>query len=141
MTQSLTELHLLAQLDHPCIIQVYGLVIDRYDLGQLRVACFLMLLACRLPLTFAMERCPYGDLRAQLLATQARLPLDVELEVFKQLAAALAYLHGKRILHRDLAARNVLVKGLKPYMVKLADFGCKILAACLRNLTDMYRML
>jgi serine/threonine protein kinase len=29
MTQSLTELHLLAQLDHPHIVKVYGLVIDR----------------------------------------------------------------------------------------------------------------
>jgi serine/threonine protein kinase len=54
---------------------------------------------------------------------QARLPPEVELGIFKQLASALAYLHAKRILHRDLAARNVLVKSTKPYDVKLADFG------------------
>ena len=72
-----------------------------------------------------MELCPYGDLRAQLLAMQARLPPEVELDIFKQLASALVYLHAKRILHRDLAARNVLVKSTKPYDVKLADFGCE----------------
>eukprot|EP00045_Choanoeca_perplexa_P015889 m.206643 g.206643 ORF g.206643 m.206643 type:complete len:1226 (-) comp17107_c0_seq7:164-3841(-) len=105
MSQSLIELHLLAQLEHENIVQVYGLVIDR------------------LPLTFVMELCPHGDLRAHLLSIQTRLPPTTELSIFIQLTSALAYLHEKRILHRDLAARNVLLKSKQPCLIKLADFG------------------
>ena len=43
-----------------------------------------------------------------------------------QLAEAVSFLHGHRVIHRDLAARNVLVFQLEPICVKLADFGCKL---------------
>eukprot|EP00045_Choanoeca_perplexa_P015887 m.206623 g.206623 ORF g.206623 m.206623 type:complete len:1224 (-) comp17107_c0_seq3:47-3718(-) len=118
MSQSLIELHLLAQLEHENIVRVYGLVIDR------------------LPLTFVLELCPHGDLRAHLLSIQTRLPPTTELSIFIQLASALAYLHEKRILHRDLAARNVLLKSKHPCLIKLADFG---LGRTLDAHADYYR--
>ncbi|EWM12180.1 protein kinase [Kutzneria sp. 744] len=43
--------------------------------------------------------------------------------VVRQLAEALGELHGENIVHRDLKPANVLVRGLEPLDVALADFG------------------
>jgi serine/threonine-protein kinase len=56
------------------------------------------------------------------------------IRVFRKLAAALAYLHAKRMFHRDLKLVNVVVKkdGDEPVLI---DFGCAIHAHA-EELTD-----
>ncbi len=49
------------------------------------------------------------------------LPLEQRLDLFLQLADAVAYAHRKLLVHRDLKPGNVLVTGL--LQVKLLDFG------------------
>jgi len=45
-------------------------------------------------------------------------------EMAKQAAAGMTYLHSKSIIHRDLALRNMLVGSYEQgYTVKIADFG------------------
>ena len=51
------------------------------------------------------------------------LPLEQRLELFLQLADAVAYAHRNLLVHRDLKPSNVLVTGTAPPQVKLLDFG------------------
>ena len=60
----------------------------------------------------------------KVLGTYSNLPLPLTVQILKDVAKGLIYLHGKTppIVHRDLTARNVLVN--KASMIaKIADLG------------------
>lgn len=42
---------------------------------------------------------------------------------FKQLLAALAFCHSRKIVYRDIKPANVLITGTQPPFLKLCDFG------------------
>ena len=62
-----------------------------------------------------------GDLLRLLEDAAVDLDWGLRLRVARELASALAYLHGRELLHRDVKAANVFLDG--DYRVKLGDFG------------------
>jgi serine/threonine protein kinase len=73
----------------------------------------------RRPPYYIMAFAEQGSLARRL--EQGPLPLAEALDIFKQLAEALAYVHAKGVRHCDLKPGNVLLKARK--RVLLADFG------------------
>lgn len=134
LTRLLLEMRLLATMHHPHIVRLLA--------AQEAV----------LPLIMVMEYCELGNLRDYLRRDkQAGVILRTQLDMGRQVAEAVEYLHSKSCLHRDLAARNVLVtsKGsseinarampvtLSGVVLKLADLG---LARIMRQEADYYRV-
>ena len=78
-------------------------------------------------LYIAMELVEGKDLREiwnRCVRTRTRIPLDVALQVVRETARALAYVHGYgdlRLVHRDVAPPNILLSYYGE--VKLTDFG------------------
>ncbi len=62
-----------------------------------------------------------GKPLSELIVDNTPLPIDRGLKIFKQLAAALAAVHGHEILHRDIKPHNVVIDG--DFNAKLTDFG------------------
>jgi serine/threonine protein kinase len=72
-----------------------------------------------------------GDnLRRVLRSGPDLIPVDKALDWGRQLAAAIAYLHGQGIVHRDLKPENVLVT--HDGRLKIADFGTAMLEGARR---------
>ena len=96
------ELLLMAALEHPSLVEVYG--------------------HTALPLQLIMEFCQNGSLETFLKSiTRADLPWDIRHRMATQLAEGLAYLHDHHVVHRDIKSLNVLVDNRMN--VKWADFG------------------
>jgi hypothetical protein len=92
------EYHMLAQLSHPHIVRVH-------DYGVEEGGAF-----------YTMEVLEGGDLRDRGLVPWREL-----CEIVRDIAAALALVHSRRLLHRDLTLRNVrFTADGRP---KLIDFG------------------
>ncbi|EJD38382.1 kinase-like protein [Auricularia subglabra TFB-10046 SS5] len=73
-------------------------------------------------LLLVMEYAPGGSLVG--LLDSKRVDEDCARRLASNLAAALQYLHARRIVHHDVKPANVLVAARKPLLVKLADLGC-----------------
>ena len=84
-----TELQVLAKLSHPSIIQYVT-----YEI--LNNTHFLV-----------MEYAQEGNL-AEIITRRGCLPENEALEIFKQLAGALAFAHRQNIVHRDIKPLNVM---------------------------------
>jgi hypothetical protein len=67
-----------------------------------------------------MESCD-GSSLARILAPRRKLAPEPVRRILGQVAAALAYAHGRRIVHRDVKPSNVMVD--RRGVVKLMDFG------------------
>ena len=85
----------------PGIVQLLGVELDRQ------------------PPYYVMAYAEQGSLAHRL--EKGPLPLAEALDVFQQLAEALAYVHAKGVRHCDLKPGNVLLKARK--RVLIADFG------------------
>lgn len=88
-----------------------------------------------------MEYCEEGDLNMYIPKMRERSApssLPTRLDIMRQLASALDYLHSQKILHRDLKPANVLVKSSdRGPIIKLADFGiAKEFTSTSRSHTD-----
>uniref|UniRef100_A0A7E4VPA8 Protein kinase domain-containing protein n=1 Tax=Panagrellus redivivus TaxID=6233 RepID=A0A7E4VPA8_PANRE len=134
------EAALLAMLDHPNIVKLFGiargegqisLVMEMMNLGDLK--------------TFVRDRAPRCDNYSQF--PPALIPSEL-LNIAGQVAAGLAYLASQNIVHRDLAGRNCLVQGesdlkfcnaafRKSITVKISDFG---MSRRLFSDTEYYKM-
>ncbi|MGH7923860.1 MAG: serine/threonine-protein kinase [Candidatus Binatus sp.] len=68
----------------------------------------------------AMEYVEGPSLRA-IMVDDAGLPVDKALDLARQLAEALAYMHSQGVVHRDLKPENVLVTA--EGRTKIMDFG------------------
>ena len=96
----------MAQLDHPNIVKVYDAsVSDGYYY-------------------LAIEYLPGGTLQQQLTSLHTSnmiMPIDQALQIVRQIALALDYVHSKGLVHRDMKPSNVLLAQDGRYV--LADFG------------------
>jgi serine/threonine protein kinase len=95
------EARVLAQLDHPGIVQVY-------DAGKAGPYYYLV-----------MEYVNGANVR-EMIRTGAVKPNDA-LKAVTQICEALQYAHDRGVVHRDIKPENILVD--KSGSVKLADFG------------------
>ena len=106
------EARMLAQLNHPNIVQLY--MSGRTEDG----AAYL-----------AMEYVPGRNL-AEVIEAHGAVPEVQALALLQQLCDALIEAHGRGIIHRDLKPENVMLvarPGLGP-LVKVLDFGIAKLA-------------
>jgi serine/threonine-protein kinase len=96
------EQRTLAQLNHPSIARLYDA--DTLSDGT---PFFVMEYVEGVPLT---DYC-----------SQHRCPIEVRLQLFRQVCEAVQYAHGNAVIHRDLKPSNILVK--PDGTVRLLDFG------------------
>jgi serine/threonine protein kinase len=97
----LREISIAAKLHHPHILPLY-------DSGDARGLLFFVM--------------PYveGETLRGRLAREGRLPLDVALQILREVADALTYAHGQGIVHRDVKPENVLFEAGHAVV---SDFG------------------
>jgi serine/threonine-protein kinase len=111
------EAEVTSQLGHPHIVQVF-------DFGTAPTG----------EPYLVMEYLEGEDLD-QRIRRSRRLPLDITVNIVKQIASALASTHARGIVHRDLKPANILVLEIEGEVdfVKVVDFGIsKVRAASLR---------
>jgi serine/threonine protein kinase len=107
MNSFLQEAQLIARLSHPHIVRVLDFGLD----GEIP---FLV-----------MDYAPNGTLR-QHHPKGTPLPLALIISYVKQLADALHYAHGEKVIHRDIKPENMLFG--KRHEVLLSDFGVALAA-------------
>ncbi|XP_063178064.1 aurora kinase C-like [Chroicocephalus ridibundus] len=108
------EIEIQAHLRHPNILRLYNYFHDRRRV-------FLIL-----------EFAPRGELYKELQRCQ-RLDAPRTATLMEELADALLYCHGRKVIHRDIKPENLLL-GLKGEL-KIADFGWSVHAPSLRRRT------
>jgi NIMA (never in mitosis gene a)-related kinase 1/4/5 len=113
------EAILLSKLVHPAILTHYESFEDDVSVDEG---------AKRRTLCIVTEFCDRGDLARLIAARGDRLFLEEEvLDIFCQLALAVAYIHNRKVLHRDLKPGNVMIT--KDGQIRLGDFGISKLLA------------
>ncbi len=95
------EAKIMAQLNHPNIVQVF-------DTGQTGYTHYI-----------AMEYMPGGSLMD--LVEKREVTWEICRQIIEQAGDALVYLHDRHIIHRDIKPGNILISELGKF--KLGDFG------------------
>lgn len=112
-TDFLQEARHLAKFDHPNIVSLIGICLDR---GSTLIIMELML---------GGDLIRYMQENKPTLENQDKLTYEDLLSICLDIVSACCYLEAHEHIHRDLAARNCLVSSRKKEdrVVKLADFG------------------
>src|SRR6266566_3881889 len=105
------EARTLVRLIHPHIVRLL-------DFGLQGATPFLV-----------MDYAPNGALR-QRHQRGERLPLDTVVEYVQQIASALQYAHGQKVIHRDIKPENMLLG--RNQEILLTDFGIAVVAQSTR---------
>ena len=98
------ECEILRNLKHPCIVQFLGVVKDPNSHRPI-----LLMELMDESLTGFLER------------VVTSIPYHTQVNITYDIALALAYLHGNKIIHRDLSSNNILISGGS--QTKVTDFG------------------
>ncbi|XP_058559562.1 aurora kinase B isoform X1 [Neofelis nebulosa] len=108
------EIEIQAHLQHPNILRLYNYFYDRRRIYLI------------------LEYAPRGELYKEL---QKSRTFDEQrtATIMEELADALMYCHGKKVIHRDIKPENLLL-GLQGEL-KIADFGWSVHAPSLRRKT------
>ncbi|XP_027802664.1 aurora kinase B isoform X1 [Marmota flaviventris] len=108
------EIEIQAHLQHPNILRLYNYFYDRRRIYLI------------------LEYAPRGELYKEL---QKCRTFDEQrtATIMEELADALIYCHGKKVIHRDIKPENLLL-GLQGEL-KIADFGWSVHAPSLRRKT------
>ncbi|XP_036079297.1 aurora kinase B isoform X1 [Rousettus aegyptiacus] len=108
------EIEIQAHLQHPNILRLYNYFYDRRRIYLI------------------LEYAPRGELYKEL---QKSRTFDEQrtATIMEELADALIYCHGKKVIHRDIKPENLLL-GLQGEL-KIADFGWSVHAPSLRRKT------
>jgi serine/threonine protein kinase len=101
------ELNSLTFLTHVNIVRMFYIVYETLDDRN----------QCRPPVGYAME------LMAMSAADRRDYTLDQLLNVFEQVASALAFCHERGVIHFDVKPENILLDE-SGSVAKLCDFGC-----------------
>lgn len=73
-----------------------------------------------------------GDLN-KFLQKNVEISINYLIDIAKQIAQGVDYIHSRKVVHRDIATRNMLVSGEQlPYTIKVSDFGLS------RNIEGFY---
>jgi serine/threonine protein kinase len=99
LTRFLREGHITSQLDHPGVLPVHELSIDRH--GNAFMA---MKLVDGDPLDVTLAKIRSGD-----KATIAAFPLTRLLQIFLRVCDAVSYAHNEGVIHCDIRPTNILV--------------------------------
>lgn len=99
---SLAEASTISKLNHENIVQIYHTE-SSHDLF------------------YIIMELVRGQNLASLIKSRHRLPIDLTLQIAKQIATALQVMHQQEIYHRDIKPANILLN--EKNEVKLADFG------------------
>ncbi len=86
-----------------------------------------------------MEYCSDGDLNKYSMNHYDELQ-KIKVNLMKQMASGLAYLHDRRIAHRDIKPENILLQqmqNLEFLVVKLTDFGLAKFHSATAERTEM----
>lgn len=79
---------------------------------------------------YPMEHAPFGDL-SKFIKKDAPIPEAHVKVMASQIACALEFMHGLKLVHRDVVPENVLVFHRDLSLVKLGDFGHTVQARTL----------
>jgi tetratricopeptide (TPR) repeat protein len=112
----LREAKAAAQLNHPNIVTVY-------DAGESEHGFYM-----------AMELVE-GTTLKEILRQRGAVSSNAAVYILRQMASALAYAHGRKVVHRDVKTANTMWTTEKH--VKIMDFGLAKLMEEVRNATTM----
>lgn len=99
------EIRVLISLDHPNVVKLYEVYENATEIY------------------LVMELCTGGELYDNLIANDS-YDENHAAQLFYQMAAAVAYVHSKKLAHRDLKLENFIFETRKPgSALKLIDFG------------------
>jgi tetratricopeptide (TPR) repeat protein len=98
----LREARSAAQLNHPNIVTIYDMGVDR---GRLYICMELI----------------EGPTYYKILEKEGKLTIPATLHFMNGVLRALAHAHGKGVVHRDIKPGNVMLT--RDRVVKIADFG------------------
>jgi serine/threonine protein kinase len=109
------ELSIASVLKHPNIVQFYG-VSAFFPINEEDDSKFY--------LGFVFELCDEGNLFSLVHRQKAfrEYSFLAKMQIARDIAAGMSYVHEHKIVHRDLSTRNVLLAN--GGQVKIADFGC-----------------
>ncbi|CAJ0575497.1 unnamed protein product, partial [Mesorhabditis spiculigera] len=100
------EAQQLKELDHPHIVQLYGVI------------------TVKQPYMLVTEYMSDGSLLRYMRKKGSPVDHAQAIDILIQIAAGMEYLAGKGKIHRDLAARNVLIDlSARKIVAKVSDFG------------------
>lgn len=96
---------------HPNIVQLRCAAVSQ---ETLRIYIVMQLLEC-------------SDLFTEMLRRRQPFNERDAREAISQLVMAVVHCHRRRVAHRDIKLENVMVASLKPFVIKLIDFGQAII--------------
>ncbi len=112
----LREAKAAAQLNHPNIVTVY-------DAGESEHGFYM-----------AMERVE-GTTLKEILRQRGAISANAVVYILRQMASALSYAHGRKVVHRDIKTANTMWTSERH--VKIMDFGLAKVMEEVRNATTM----